>query len=377
VVGLAAYISLPFVEVKNTAFANCAVERDNVVIKALVTGLLGVASLPSDTVATKVDIDTMTVNGRFLYTAAGERVVLRGVNEMFSASSDPTGKYTLPEIAKTGANAVRIMTQPSYPATNLDAIIRNTIASGMIPIVECHAATGKWEKLDDCIQYWTRTDVAAVVRRHQRWVLVNIANEAGTEVSQSDYLAGYRDAIARIRSVGIEVPLVIDGSDWGKEYRMLLNSWAPLNAADPRHAIIVSAHSYWVGTEDERKVPYREIITRVTRDNIPFLLGEGPTAAGWDCKPSPYRWAMGELQRAQIGWLTWSWGMVPNGDCREQNRYDVTDGGKFGSWKSKSGEAMMVSDPASIRHTSRRPCSISNAGANCVRPRAPRRTSRL
>jgi len=144
VVGLAAYISLPFVEVNNTAFANWAVERDNFVIKAIVTGLLGVASLPSDTIVTKVDVDTMTVNGRFLYTAAGERVVLRGVNEMFSASSDSTGKYTLPEIAKTGANAVRIMTQPSYPATSLDAIIRNTIANGMIPIVECHAATGKW-----------------------------------------------------------------------------------------------------------------------------------------------------------------------------------------------------------------------------------------
>lgn len=336
--------------------------------KALFAGILYLASLSADAAAAPTRTGTMTVRGRFLYTAAGERVILRGVNEMFASSPDPKGEHTLPEIAKTGANAVRIMTQPRYPAASLDAIIRNTIANGMIPIVECHAATGKWEKLGDCVAYWTRSDIAAVIRRHQRWVLVNVANEAGKTVSQRDFLVGYHSAIERIRSVGIEVPLVIDGSDWGKEYRMLLDSWATLNAADPRHAIIVSAHSYWVGTETERKTPYREIIARVTRDNIPFLFGEGPTAAGWDCKPSPYRWAMGELQRAEIGWLTWSWGMVPNGDCRRENRYDVTEGGRFGAWKSESGEGMMISDPSSIRKTSRRPCSIHNAGGSCVRP---------
>ena len=335
--------------------------------KALIASVLCVTPVSATAIA--VPAGTMTVHGRFLYTAAGERVVLRGVNEMFSSSPDPTGERTLPEIAKTGANAVRIMTQPRYSAANLDAIIRNTIANGMIPIVECHAATGNWEKLGDCVAYWTRSDIATVIRRHQRWVLVNIANEAGKEVSENDFLAGYSNAITRIRSVGINVPLVIDGSDWGKEYRKLLDSWAPLNLADPRHAIIVSAHSYWVGTEEERKRPYREIIARVTSDDIPFLLGEGPTAAGWDCKPSPYRWAMSELQRAEIGWLTWSWGMVPNGDCHEKNRYDVTNGGKFGAWKSDAGKVMMISDPASIRKTSHRPCSIAN-GFSCVRSKA-------
>ncbi|MCC2977085.1 glycoside hydrolase family 5 protein [Sphingomonas sp. PL-96] len=319
---------------------------------------------------------TMTVRGRFLYTAAGERVVLRGVNEMFAHSPDPTGARTMPEIARTGANAVRIMTALDYPAASLDAILGHAVANGMIPIAECHAATGKWEKLDDCVAYWTRPDIAAVVRRHRRWVLVNIANEAGATVPAADFVAGYRDAIARIRAAGIDVPLIVDGSDWGKEYAMLLDSWAPLNASDPARAVMVSAHSYWVGTEEERRAPYRAIVARVTRDNIPFLLGEGPTSAGWDCKASPYRWAMGELQRAEIGWLTWSWGMVPNGDCRAEKRYDVTDGGRFGRWKSEAGEALMISDPASVRNTSRRPCSIPNAGANCVRPERPARKSR-
>lgn len=312
--------------------------------------------------------ETMQVRGRYLYTAAGERVVLRGVNEMFSNSVDPTGAWTMAEIARTGANAVRIFTMPDFPAEKLDAILGNAVANGMIPIAECHAATGKWDRLNDCIAYWTRPDIAAVIGRHRRWVLVNIANEAGETVPRDTFVAGYVDAIARIRAAGIDVPLVIDGSDWGKEYAMLLDSWAAFDRADPARAIMVSAHSYWAGTQEERKAPYRAIIARVTRDNIPFLLGEGPTATGWDCKPSPYRWALSELDKADIGWLAWSWGLVPNGDCRQANSYDMTDGGRFGRWKAPSGEVLAIRHPASIRNTARRPCSIPNAGRDCVRP---------
>lgn len=333
----------------------------NIAALAIAASVAGIADAQS------AKHDTMHVRGRYLYTAAGERVVLRGVNEMFAPSSDPTGAWTMAEIAKTGANAVRIFTMPDYPADKLDAILGNAVRNGLIPIAECHAATGKWEKLGDCVAYWTRPDIAAVIRKHRRWVLVNIANEAGKIVPRDTFVTAYVDAIGRIRAAGIDVPLVIDGSDWGKEYAMLLDSWSAFDRADPAHAVMVSAHSYWAGTEEERKAPYRAIIARVLRDDIPFLLGEGPTATGWDCKPSPYGWALTELDKADIGWLAWSWGLVPNGDCRAANSYDITDGGRFGRWKAPSGEALMVTHPASIRNTSRRPCSIANAGRNCVR----------
>jgi mannan endo-1,4-beta-mannosidase len=266
---------------------------------------------------------------------------------------------------------VRIFTLPNFPAARLDKAIRNSIANGMIPIPECHAATGKWDKLPDCVAYWTRPEIAAVIRKHRRWVLLNIANEAGAEVSREAFLEGYRSAIDRIRAAGIDVPLMIDGSGWGQEYRMLLDTWDELNAHDPKKSVIVSAHSYWIGTQEERKAHYRYIVDTVTRGNIPFVLGEGPTPSGYNCTASPYEWAMTELERAQIGWLAWSWGLHPNGDCRKENRYDMTDGGVFGRWKSEAGEKLAVSHPASIRNTSRRPCSIPKAGPNCVRPSAP------
>jgi mannan endo-1,4-beta-mannosidase len=318
-----------------------------------------------------VGAGTMRVEGRHLYTAAGERVVLRGVNEMISISKDRTGSWVMGEIAKTGANAVRIFALTNYPAADLDKAIGNAVANGMIPIPECHDATGKWEKLQECVGYWTRPDIAEVIKRHRKWVLLNIANEAGATVSRKAFVEGYRSAIGQIRAAGIDVPLVIDGAGWGQEYRILLDSWAELNAHDPQKKVVVSAHSYWIGTEAERKEHYRYIIDKVTRENVPFILGEGPTPSGYNCSASPYEWALTELGRAEIGWLAWSWGLVPNGDCREANRYDMTHGGIFGRWKTEAGERIAISHPMSISNTSRRPCSIPNAGAECVKAAVP------
>ncbi len=320
-------------------------------------------------VSDSIERETMYVEGRHIYTAAGERVVLRGVNEMFVWSDDPTGSWVMEEIAKTGANSIRIVTTTSYEAFDLDEVIVNSIQNGMIPMPECHSATGRWDDLQNCVDYWLRPDIVEVINSHEKWVLLNIANEAGdANVTQEQFLDGYKSAIDQIRDAGIRVPLVIDGVDWGKEYVMLLDSWETLNSHDPENAIIVSAHTYWVGSEEDRKNDYRYIIDKVLEDEIPFIIGEGPTPSGWDCTPSPYEWAMDKLQEAEIGWLVWSWGLVRNGDCNDPVRFDMTDGGIFGEWKTEFGRLTAVDHPASIQNTSRRPCSIPNAGENCVGP---------
>jgi mannan endo-1,4-beta-mannosidase len=312
--------------------------------------------------------DTMQVIGRHLYTAAGERVILRGFNEMFGFSKNPRGTGIIEEIGKTGANGLRIVATVNTKHDDLDAATASTIANGMIPMVECHSATGKWEKLGECVEYWLRPDVLAVLKKHERWVLLNIANEAGNIVTREDFVAGYTSAIARLRSAGIRAPLIIDGTKWGQEYDMLLDEADTFTAADPLRRVMVSAHAYWIGSEEERKNHYRTIVRRVTAENIPFVMGEGPQPAGYDCSASPYQWAMHEFQKAEIGWLTWSWGMIENGDCKANNAFDVTRDGKFGNWKTEFGRQVAVAHPASVANTSRRPCSIPNARVNCVRP---------
>ena len=98
--------------------------------------------------------DTMYVNGRYLYSAAGEKVILRGMNEMYVWSSDQTGAWSLGEIAKTGANSVRLVWTEAYGnKTQLATLIKNCVDNKMIAIPESHDATGEWPKLDVCINF--------------------------------------------------------------------------------------------------------------------------------------------------------------------------------------------------------------------------------
>jgi hypothetical protein len=125
----------------------------------------------------KTERETLYISGRYLYAPDGEKIVLRGVNSM-NVVSDPSGIKSLPEIAKTGANVVRIMWMAwGGGGDKLDIIIGNCVQNKMIPIIELHDATGKWQKLDSVVDYWLRPDVVAAIQKHQKYLVLNIANE--------------------------------------------------------------------------------------------------------------------------------------------------------------------------------------------------------
>ena len=108
---------------------------------------------------------TCYVEGRFLYAPNGEKVILRGINKM-NVVTDPTGVKSFPEIAKTGANSVRIMWMKwGGGGKQLDTVIGNCIKNKMLPIIELHDATGQWNKLDECVDFWLQKDVVAVIKK--------------------------------------------------------------------------------------------------------------------------------------------------------------------------------------------------------------------
>lgn len=91
------------------------------------------------------------VQGRFLYTKDNEKVILRGVNHMF-IWTDREGK-SIPEIAKTGANCVRIVWNMHGRISDLYHIVDESIVNSMIPIVELHDATGQWTRLPELVNF--------------------------------------------------------------------------------------------------------------------------------------------------------------------------------------------------------------------------------
>ena len=300
----------------------------------------------------------MQVKGRHLYDPCGEQVVLRGVNEMFIWSDDPTGEKIMPEIARTGANVVRIVwltdkENSKASPENLDRVIQNCIKNKMFPMPELHGATGKWDKISDQVDYWTRPDVVAVLKKYEPWLLLNIANEAGDHsVKAEQFKEGYRSHITRIRETGLKCPIVIDASGWGQDLNILLETGPALIEHDPLKNILLSVHTWWPASDGSTR-RITEGISKIVELGLPVFIGEF-APMGVACKRSiDYKTIMELSEKHQIGWLAWSWGYVRNGDCHEM---DMTTGENRGKFEGLQGwgTEVAVTDPFSIANTSKR-----------------------
>lgn len=300
--------------------------------------------------------DIFQVKGRFLYDPNGEKVILRGVNEMFIWSKrDITGESTFPEIAKTGANVVRIAwlsseENPRGSAANLDAVITNCVKNGMIPMPELHGATGDWSKLQQQVDYWVSPEVVQVLKKHEPYLLLNIANEVGDrKVTDKQFRQGYEQAVTRIRKAGIRCPLVIDGANWGQSIDILQANGPYLIQKDPLKNLLFSVHMWWTAPGGATKRIVNEIRESVEQE-LPLIVGEfAPMGVG--CANSiDYKTIMEQCQKNEIGWMAWSWGLVDNGDCKLMDMTNDVLKGKFeglAGW----GKEVAVTDKYSIKNT--------------------------
>jgi mannan endo-1,4-beta-mannosidase len=293
------------------------------------------------------------VEGRFLYDNQGEKVILYGINKMI-VWTDKDGIPSYSEIAKTGANSVRIVWSLEGTAEELDIAIRNCRAENMIPIVELHDATGDWSKLSALVDYWTRPDIVAVIQKHQEYLLVNIGNEVGQQVSEADFKAGYKTAVNRMRTAGIHVPLVIDASSYGQDINMLQSCGPYLLTEDPDHNLMFSVHMWWPkawGYTDQRVIDELEESVAL---NLPLIVGEfGHIWDETETGKIPYQTIIEYCYKYQIGYLPWEFGPGNNPqtflDMSTDGTYDTLHG-----W----GLEVAVTSPYSIQNIAERPVSM-------------------
>src|SRR5262245_21568827 len=202
-----------------------------------------------------LDVDLgLHVAGRDLVDRCGESILLRGVNEMVVWTPGRDGEPEFGEIAKTGANAVRFTWTNEGNAGALDRAIDNALRRELIPVVEHHDATGDLSKLPGVVDYWTRSDVVEVLKKHEGNLLLNIANEAGDRETRENFESAYRTAITRIRDTGVTLPLVIDAPQWGQDIDMLQAVGPALIEHDPLHNLLLSVHMWWRDPDGQRVV---------------------------------------------------------------------------------------------------------------------------
>lgn len=296
----------------------------------------------------------MKVRDRYLYTKNNEKVILRGINRMF-VWRDFDGS-SIPEMEKTGANSIRIVWLTDSDLDQLDLIITKCREADMIPMVEVHDATGRFQDLPKCVDFWVSKEVLALIEKHQEYLLVNIGNEIGdNNVTAEQFEKEYTTAILRMREAGIHVPLIIDGVDWGKSIDILQEKGFDLIAADPDHNLMLSVHCWWpiVWGYDEARV--RRELQESAAMGLPLIVGEFGNK--WQYKIEegaiPYLAIIDECQKLEIGWYAWSWGPGNN----PQTWLNMTRDGLFESLKGW-GKEVAVSDKNSIQNTSLKPASF-------------------
>ena len=312
---------------------------------------------------------TAKVVGRHLYDRCGEKVVLRGINKMVYWT-DLDGIPTYAEIAKTGANVVRIQWLMPGTAAELDTAITNAVAQQLIPMPELHDATGDWSKLPSLVDYWTRSDIVAVLQKHQQYLLLNIGNEVGNQVSDADYSAGYSLAVSRLRAAGLRMPLVIDAPSYGQGIDAVQRTAPGLIAADPEQNLIFSVHTWWPyawGYTDQRVI---DEIQESVAMNLPLIIGEFGNK--WDETASgaiPYKTIIEQAHLNEIGYLPWEWGPGNN----PQTWLDMTTDSTYATLRDW-GLEVAVTSPYSIKNTSVRPRSMVTGACGTTTP-TPARTA--
>lgn len=319
-------------------------------MKKLFCSLFLLLCLGTAAMAEEAGKGTFYIKGRHLYDPCGERVILMGPNKMVYWN-DRTGLSSFAEIAKTGANTVRIVWTTQGEAEELDRVLRNAYRHQLIPIIELHDATGDWSKLPRLIEYWVREDIAAVIAKHERYTLVNIGNEVGDKITEEAFLAGYTEAVTRLREAGYRMPLMIDAPDWGKDINMLRSQGPKLMAIDPLRNLIFSVHMWWPkmwGYSEERV--RREIEASVAQA-LPLVIGEFGNR--WDDTEGgaiPWRTIVTTALEHEVGFLPWSWG--PGN--QPQKHLDMSADGTFeglAGW----GLEVMMEGPFAIAKHARRP----------------------
>ena len=296
---------------------------------------------------TKAGENTFNTKDSSLLDPCGETLVIRGVNAGIAFPPDPRGGK-LPEMAKTGANAVRLTFRwrinKSTP-NGVDRAIRKAVGQNMVAIPSLWDATGSWEELQFVVDFWSQPEIVEILRRYEDMILLNIANEAGDEkVSQEDYRKGYSSAIKQLRKAGLHMPLVIDAADWGRQESYLLKNAQYLLSQDPDKNLMFSWHPWNV---DQSQAYYKKTIDAAIALKIPLLIGEFAQSGAHHEGKIDYEYLMEYAEKQKTAWLWWWW------DSGEPiDSHSLTMNGVYGRWANK-GQEIVETHPASIKNTSK------------------------
>jgi mannan endo-1,4-beta-mannosidase len=286
----------------------------------------------------------MHVDGKLLKTAAGNTIILRGMNYPIMDDgnvdlNNASGYQTLiDQYAMTGANCIRIPwntdgkhwrdgitpgTMQGYLTSGkLGEMIDYCFSKNLKVILEIHDLTcsNDWAAFNSTIvPFWTSTTVLNLINTRQSGLIVNIANEFGNDQDWggdlNTFKTNYITAVQTLRTAGITVPIMIDAPNCGTASSSIVSIASQIVSADNLHNIIFSVHSYWSGyAPNNAQIDAK--MSEMNTSNACYVFGE--IANKQDVGSCGDMDIAGIYQRVLtnacpmgIGWLAWCY----NKDC--------------------------------------------------------------
>lgn len=289
--------------------------------------------------------------GTQLLDAKGNAFVMRGVN-MPHAWHPQKSYQALNYAANHQVNCVRIVWESHLPAQGLDSILQKCISLKMIPMLELHDATGDATdtKLFKMLAYFTSVDMQAIIKKYEKYILINIANEWGNnELTPEYWRDAYKKCISQLRSSGYQSTIVIDAPGWGQNSEPILSYAQELIEFDSLHNLLFSIHMYgsW---NNEAKI--EKDLKEANHLSIPIIVGEfgynyNKGDNNLNCKVNHQK-ILQVCTDLDIGYLAWSW----TGNNEENKWLDLAENS---DWKTLTRWGKeIIKSPLGIEETAKK-----------------------
>jgi hypothetical protein len=288
----------------------------------------------------------LTVAGRELHDTCGRQVLARGIEVSVGLGFEINGSLAnmIGEVAKTGANAVRILpnVQQLTPA-QIATVVDRAVQEGMIVYISPGDTT-----------WFGRSEVISMLAPYQPYLIVDAYQEAAFD-DPARWLAEATAAVQMVRSYGYRVPLTVISNQGGRDLPSLLAHGAEIEAADPLGDTILGWQAYWGNSGWYQQVygmTLDEAMTHVNAAPFPIQLGLDALtdATVHPTETLDYASLMNAAQTDKVGWLWWDWRLLggPKGN-------DLSTDGTFAHLASV-GQDVITTQPAGIADTAVKVC---------------------
>lgn len=264
-------------------------------------------------------------SGRFLLDPCGDTVIIKGVEL-------PVNQIEyIPEVAKTGANFVRILinippAQYPTPASDLETMLKLVKASGMAADVSLYNNAGDGSS-------FIVPEYMAVLKKYEDIITLHAQGE-GTQSTAAKWVSDAESAITKIRTAGYRCPLYVLSTTYGRDPYTVLKYGKQLIDYDPLHNILCGVQLYWGYTWNGSPGWYigqyhmtdKQAIDTFAVQKFPIVVGinnNDPAGDPW----LDYETQLTETEAQKISWFWWDWYNPYDG-----SKYHLSLTGKYGDW---------------------------------------------